>query len=92
MENSKLNSALINQVLHDGWVIEKARPRLPEATGSYHCAAFIARNSKGQRAFVKVPDPTPDKELDAGSALLDLQKRLEIFNYERDLHNKCLKK
>ena len=52
MENRELNSALIGQELHDGWVIEKPRPRIQGATGSYHCAAFIARNAKGQREFV----------------------------------------
>ena len=34
MENRELNSTLMGQELHGGWVIEKPRPRIQGATGS----------------------------------------------------------
>lgn len=92
MKNSELRTALIGQKLSDGWIIDEPRPRTPGATGACHCFAYWARNPEGQRAFVKVLDPTPNEALDPVDQLHDLQRRLAIFNYERDLLDKCRSK
>jgi len=92
MKNSGLQTALIGQELSDGWIIDEPRPRTPSATGACHCLTYWARNPDGQRAFVKVLDPTPNEALEPVDQLHDLQRRLAIFNYERDLLDKCLSK
>ena len=85
-----LSKALAGYQLPSGWVIEGPRPRHSTATGANHSMAFTARHKDSGRAFVKVLDPTPDMNLHEEDQLPELQRRLAVFNYERDLLEKCL--
>ena len=82
----------MGQQLLDGWVLQEPRIRHPSATGACHSWAFTARHADGRRAFVKALDPTPDTNLPEDDQLIELERRLAIFNYERDLLDKCLKR
>ena len=85
-----LVKALTGHQLHSGWAIEGPRPQHSTATGADHSIAFTARHKDGRRAFVKILDPTPDTNLHVDDQLPELERRLAIFNYERDLLDKCL--
>lgn len=85
-----LSSVLPGHRIDKEWVIEDTRQRCVGATGSCHTVGFIARNQKGERAFVKVLDPTPDPTLKGSEQLKELERRLAIFNYESDLLDKCV--
>lgn len=81
--------ALIGTDIGDGWTLEAPLERNGGATGGCHSFPFTARHANGQRAFVKILDPIPDPNLDDDEQLTDLERRLLIFNYERDLAEKC---
>ena len=81
--------ALIGTDLGNGWTLEAPRQRKGGATGACHSFPFTARHTDGQRAFVKILDPIPDANLDEDEQLNDLEQRLAIFNYERDVADKC---
>ena len=81
--------ALIGTDIGNGWTLEAPMERNGGATGACHSFPFTARHASGQRAFVKILDPIPDPNLDDDEQLTDLERRLVIFNYERDLAEKC---
>ena len=81
--------ALIGADLGNGWTVEAHLERNGGATGACHSFPFTARHTNGQRAFVKILDPIPDPNLPDDEQLPDLEKRLAVFNYERDLADKC---
>ena len=89
LREEQLNT-LCGQILFDGWVLESPRVRHSAATGGCHSMGFTAKNSDGRRAFVKVMDPTPNINIPENEQLIELEQRLAIFNYERDLLDKCL--
>ena len=92
MDRSKLDADLIGQKLHGQWVIKSPRPRSHGATGACHSFGYIAENPNGEQAFVKVLDPKPDESLETEAQLTDLQRRLDIFIYEKNLLDKRLSK
>jgi len=90
--NSMMKDSLAGTTLFGDWTIEKALSRPVDATGSQFSAGFIATNKDGSSAFVKALDPSVDQHLEAIEQLKDLQARLEIFNYECELLEKCVLK
>ena len=89
MEND-LRDLLVGCELKDGWTIDAQRCPRVGSTGACHSVGFIAKHPDGHMAFVKVLDPTPDPKLEDDDQLKELQRRLEVFNYENDLLEKCL--
>ena len=83
---------LLGHTTKTGWTIDSVRTVVAGATGSCHSFGFNAKHVDGRHAFVKVLDPTPDPALDTGYQLKDLELRLALFNYEKDIHNKCLER
>lgn len=80
-------SRLIGMEIMDGWVIEKRRSRLPDASGGEHSLSYIARHASGGQAFVKILDPTIDEG--APDPIADLKLRVEVFDYERQIVERC---
>lgn len=78
---------LIGQMLSDGWKIQSVVDRIPYATGGIFSKGFLAVNGAGNQAFVKVLNVELSKS--APDPLKDLEIRLAVFNYERDLIKKC---
>lgn len=78
---------LIGKRLQNGWVIEKCRPSFPEATGGCQSLGYIARRNDGGEAFVKLLDTTVNE--DNSDPIADLKLRLDVFQYERRLVEKC---
>ena len=77
----------VGMELPNGWVIEKERNRLPDASGGAHSLSYVARHRTGGHAFVKILDTTIDQE--AVDPLADLKLRIDVFQYERVLAQKC---
>lgn len=90
--NEATQRILTGITLTNGWTINEPVLRADGATGSQFSTGFIATNSDGKRAFVKVLDLAVDPNLDPDEQLKDLQTRLALFNYERDLLEKCVVK
>lgn len=88
--SKKLEKALTGKALEGGWTIQGAKVKSSGATGSCHAIGFVAENSDGRQAFVKVMDPTPDPNLEGREQLKELERRLAVFIYEGELMEKCL--
>jgi len=78
---------LIGKEITPGWVIQRQRLKPVGATGGCNSLGYVARNSEGREAFVKVLDVTLDA--DADDPLADLKRRLDVFEYERSLLERC---
>jgi len=79
--------SLIGKQLRDGWTIEGRREFSPHATGGRHSLGYIAKHPDGRQAFIKLLDPTLNR--DAPDPLDDLRLRIEVFQYEQKLVEKC---
>jgi serine/threonine protein kinase len=77
----ELDSLLIGHSLAGGWVVQE--PRHVQRDAASACRSYLARNSKGQNAFVKVLDPR------ANGSLEDAQNNLSQFIYEKDVVDVC---
>jgi serine/threonine protein kinase len=78
---------MIGQQLKSGWTIRALKPTLSTATGGCFSYCFLATNDKGAEAFVKILDIKLDETLD--EPLVDLQMRIQKFNYESDIALSC---
>jgi serine/threonine protein kinase len=74
--------------LQDGWTIVCRLPKSACATGSLHSVGYLVRNTAGRVAFLKAFDFQSLLER-ASDLLRELQRALEIYNYERDLLELC---
>jgi hypothetical protein len=75
--------------LKNGWSIEDRHILSHHATGGRHSLGYIAKHPDGRQAFIKLLDPTLNRELDPIKALDDLRLRIEVFQYEQRLVEKC---
>jgi hypothetical protein len=81
--------SLIGKQLKNGWTIEDRHILSHHATGGRHSLGYIAKHPDGRQAFIKLLDPTLNRELDPIKALDDLRLRIEVFQYEQRLVEKC---
>jgi len=79
---------LIGKELNDGWVIDRSHPSYSGATGGEHSLCYVARRREDSEAFVKLLD-TSINPAGKPDPLSDLQLRIEVFQYERRLVEKC---
>lgn len=80
---ASLEVALIGQPLEAGWTIRALRDEVSSGPIRIPTLSFLGTNPKDERALVRVLDlrvdpATPD-------ALKDLEMRLQVFNYQKDL-------
>ena len=79
---------LIGKEICQGWTIERTRlPSGPGATGGNNSIGYIARNEQGEEAFVKVLNVS--LRTDAYDPVADLKLRVDVFEYEKSLLQKC---
>lgn len=72
--------------LDDGWVVKKKLPKTQTSTGGTFSVGYVVENNKRQ-AFLKALDfSSALREKDASRAL---ERLTTIFNFERDLLNRC---
>ena len=79
--------SLIGTPLKNGWTIEDRHILSHHATGGRHSLGYIAKHPDGRQAFIKLLDPTLNR--DAPDPLDDLRLRIEVFQYEQRLVEKC---
>lgn len=80
------NDPLIDKNLK-GWTIRKPLNRSRDATGSVHSSGYIAENSDGQKAFVKVLHIGLEEHPE--DPLFTVERQINAFRYERDIVRKC---
>ena len=68
--------SLIGKQLKNGWTIEDRHILSHHATGGSHSLGYIAKHPDGQQAFIKLLDPTLNRELDPIKALTDYEHRI----------------
>lgn len=78
---------LIGKSLKNNWVIDRPHLSYSGATGGTHCQCYVAKNDIGDEAFVKILNTSIDREND--DPLADLKIRIDKFQYERELIDKC---
>lgn len=80
-EVDPLDTFLIGKILDGGWKIEECREISRDAPSN--CRTYLARNTEGHLAFVKVLDPR------GLSSLAQQQRALDEFAYEDSIVAKC---
>src|ERR1700688_2105204 len=81
MPMDELDTLLIDRELTGGWIVRE--PRYVQRDAASACRTYLARNSKGENAFVKVLDPR------ANGSLEEAQNNLSQFIYEKDVVEVC---
>ena len=78
---------LAGKKLRNGWTVVKLMKRPPSATGGNFSASYVVRSDNGKKAFLKAMDyrealmsPDPAKAL---------QRLTEVYNFEREILEKC---
>jgi serine/threonine protein kinase len=77
----ELDQLLIGQTLEGGWVVQE--PRHVQRDAPSASRAYLASNSQGTKAFVKVLDPR------ANGSLQEAQNNLSQFIYEHAIVDVC---
>ena len=80
-------SNLIGKPPKGDWVIDRSHPSYSGATGGCHSLCYVAKTHEGNEAFVKILDTSIDRTKE--DPLSDLQLRIDVFQYERQLISKC---
>ena len=73
--------------LDDGWTLERRRDLSVNGTGACNSVGYIAKHDNGAVGFVKVLDTRIDRY--APDPLDDLQLRVDAFQYERQILERC---
>lgn len=84
---SAISNFIIGSELSGGYKIQEIAASSPSGTGSVFSEGFTGVDSNGRPVFVKVLDLANSQH--AADPLKDIQTRVEVFNYERDLIAKC---
>jgi len=78
---------LIGASLKNDWVIDRTHPSYSGSTGGSHSLCYVAKKTTGEEAFVKILDTSSDRTKE--DSLSDLQLRIDVFQYERQIISKC---
>ena len=78
---------LLGQRLSDKWTVIESIQRLPGDTGGSFSASYVVRSDNGDHAFLKAMDYT--EALRSKDPARALQKLTEVYNFERDILEKC---
>ena len=74
--------------LADGWTLDHPRDVSTTGSGACHSLGYIASNDKGNVGFVKVLDTRINRDLP--DPLADLKLRIDVFQYERQILQRCI--
>ena len=78
-----LETALIGQVLDAGWTIRALREEVSSGPIRIPTLSFLGTNGQDERALIRALDLRLDPA--APDELKDLEMRLKVFNYQREL-------
>ena len=73
-----------------GWNLEDRRDVATNGTGACHSVGYSASHDDGSVGFVKVLDTRIDRNMP--DPLADLQYRIDAFQYERQILERCAKR
>ena len=76
--------------LNDGWTLERRRDLSANGTGACNSVGYVAKHDNGAVGFVKVLDTRIDRY--TPNPLDDLQLRIDAFQYERQILERCTKR
>jgi serine/threonine protein kinase len=77
---------LVGQTLN-GWRVVEWLQKTPDRTGGFFSEAYIVEDKDGNQAFLKALDLS--RALVTPDAPREIQRMLEGFNFERDVHQLC---
>ena len=78
---------LKGMTLCDGWTVEEAAARKPNATGGHFSTGYLVRAKDGRRGFLKALDYT--RAFDADDTAEVLQSMTRAYLFEKELCEKC---
>ena len=80
---------LLNEKLDNGWTVIDTITRKKNSTGGKFSVGYKVKNDDGREAFLKAIDFS--SAMQKSDPLKELQKMLELYNFERDVLEKCKK-